>query len=510
MLDTFDTPQLRMKAIAGQRFRFGAPTFRNCVAFTIDGKSTFEQIYHHISRAKSSVHIANYDLDPALRFVRGYPLDEKDAIVKSRCAADLVETDLPSGKKRSLEALLLGKVVQGVDVKIIVWQPRLLLRSLPGADERGIDGRAEEVESIATQADRLRMGDRLEVRVDSTAPSFTSAHHEKIIIIDGEVGFCGGLDLSHGKWDTPNHDYDSSLRDRGSEPWHDVHAMVRGPVVADLEYHFLQRWHYAELKDAGRVRAIEFSAPRHKPTGSVPVTALRTWREFDRTGGIRAWYAGMFKDAQASIYIENQFPFQDAGITKLLEKRLQASSRLKVIIVGPLEPNLPGLVGKILSGVSVHDVRRNLARLEKAGGGRVRVYCLVSQSKAMPIRRRQIYVHSKLMIVDDRWITIGSANLDKNGIRDSSEVNLGITSAALARDLRASLWAEHASGHVRVSDLRNFDAGFDALDRLAAANGERVAKGEPMLGHVYYYDFEGRGVPPPYPGAQSAKGLAIL
>lgn len=506
-------PRFAVRSVnaAGHRFVFGRPTYRNCAAFTIDGKATFEQMYYHINRAKSSICIANYDLDPALRFVRRYPINEESAIVGSRCAADLIETNLSnSRKKHSLEALLLSKARQGVDVKIIVWQPRLLFRSLPGADERGIDGRAEEVESIERQAEKLQIGDRLEVRVDSTAPAFTSAHHEKVMIVDNEVGFCGGLDLSRGKWDTPNHDYDSQLRDHDSEPWHDVHVVVRGPVVSDLAYHFFQRWHYGEAKDSASVRNIEFPQPRSSAAGSIPITALRTWKEFDGTGGIRAWYAQMFKDAKFGIYIENQFPFQDAWITNLLARQLQANKRLKVIILGPLEPNLPGLLGKILAGVSIHDIHRNLARLQKAGGDRVGVYCLVSQSKTTPVRRRQIYVHSKLMIVDDRWITVGSANLDKNGMRDSSEVNLGITSARLARNLRVSLWKEHTSGHVKASDLGNFNAGFGALARLADANGRKVANNQPIFGHIYYYDFEGHMVPPPYPEAKSAKELAVL
>ncbi|WP_415280805.1 phospholipase D-like domain-containing protein [Candidatus Nitrososphaera sp. FF02] len=465
-------------------------------------------MYHHISRAERSVFIANYDLDPALRFARSYVAEDGEAVIKSRCAADLAAAGLAGdSKKHSLEQLLVRRAKHGVDIKVIVWQPRLLFRSLPGADERGIDGRAEEVEGMEKLAERLSMRGSLEVRVDSTAPAFTSAHHEKIIIIDGKIGFCGGLDLSRGKWDTPNHDYDSSLRDHGSEPWHDVHAMVRGPVVADLTYHFLQRWHYTKNRDAAAARSIEPPQVEGRPAGGIPVTALRTWKEFDRTGGIRAWYAGMFRSARSGIYIENQFPFQDAWITGLLVKRLQADSRLRVVILGPLEPNLPGLVGKILAGVSIHDVHRNLARLAKAGGQRVGIYCLVSQSKAQPFRRRQIYVHSKLMIVDDRWITVGSANLDKNGMRDSSEVNLGMTSPKLARELRVRLWSEHTSGHVRTLD---FGAGFDALDRLAAENGDRVAKNEPIHGHLYYYDFEAHGAPEPYPGAADAKELAIL
>lgn len=493
------------------KFEFGRPTFRNCVAFTVDGKSTFEQIYHHLSRAKTSICIANYDLDPSLRFVRRYPIDEDDDTVKSKCEKELIYTcSSENVKKYSLENLLISKAKQGLDIKIIVWQPNRLFRSLPGADDRGIDGRAEEIEILDKMEDKLHLNGELTVRVDDTSPTFTSAHHEKIIIIDNEIGFCGGLDLSRGKWDTSNHSYDSRLRDSGSEPWHDVSVVVKGPVVSDLRYHFFQRWHYSKSKDIKKIRSMEFPVVLKRiGEGQVPVTALRTWKEFERTGGIRAWYANGFKKAESSIYIENQFPFQDDFMTRILLRRLGDNKKLKVVILGPLEPNLPGLVGKILSGVSINDVNRNLARLRKAGGDRVRTYCLISETKTTPVRRRQIYIHSKLMIVDDKWITVGSANLDKNGMSDSSEVNLGVTSSHLAKALRIRLWKEHTAGIVNVTNLHDFDDGFDALDRVASANGKRVCHNKPICGHLYYYDFKERDIPVPYSKARSLKQLVL-
>ena len=68
-------------------------------------------------------------------------------------------------------------------------------------------------------------------------------------------------------------------------------------------------------------------------------------------------------------------------------------------------------------------------------GRRVGTYSLVCQDKKTK-KLRQIYVHSKLLIVDDKWITVGSANTDKNGFKDSTEVNIGITSSSLAKELR--------------------------------------------------------------------------
>lgn len=89
---------------------------------------------------------------------------------------------------------MVEKAEEGVEVKIIVWEPRLVLRLLPGADGRGIDGRADEVETINEIAKSSGISDKLMVKIDNTAPTITSAHHEKIVIVDNQVGFCGGLD----------------------------------------------------------------------------------------------------------------------------------------------------------------------------------------------------------------------------------------------------------------------------------------------------------------------------
>lgn len=486
------------RSIARPRTRFGEQTYGNDVVFTVDGQETFKLMYDKIHQAKTCIYIANYDLDPALRFVRNS--DQPTAYLGHDHEA------------YPLQDLLVEKAREGVEVKIIVWEPRLVLKLLPGADERGIDGRADEVAGINEIAKRYEMSDRLAVRIDSTAPTLTSAHHEKIVVVDNQVGFCGGLDLSRGKWDTSSHEYDNPLRDVNSELWHDVHLMVSGPVVWDLIYHFHQRWKYSESRDARRVRKLRMKSnyTNRSNHGNTPVMALRTWNELNRHGGIQAWYAAMFRKAKKSIYIENQFPFQNSFATKLLEKRLLEEPDLKVIIVGPMEPNLPGFIGSMIAKMSVNDLKNNLATLRRAGAGRVQTYSLISQHNAISERRRQIYVHSKIMIVDDRWITVGSANIDKNGFKDSSELNLGITSQKLAQELRIRLWQEHLQDYASTADMRDFNQGFCAWERLAGDNGRRVSRNEGIKGHVYYYNFEEMDLLPPYPDAKGSTEFELL
>jgi phosphatidylserine/phosphatidylglycerophosphate/cardiolipin synthase-like enzyme len=486
-----------------ERKRFGEITYGNRIVFTVDGEDTFKLIYDAISQAENSICIAGYDLDPSLNFVRegggsnesnmiGYTTsiatdrhsrnsnsksfrlvkgsvvvnpealeDDRDkALSVSDPAKNCQVPNSPlssftTSKPRlkdgqsykRFQELIIDKAKKGTIVRIIVWQPRLPLRILPGADERGLDGRAEEVEVLNNLAKKYRIEEKLIVRIGNTSPTLSSAHHEKIIVVDNKIGFCGGFDLSRGKWDTSKHEYIDPHRDQDSEPWHDLHVMVKGPIVWDLVYHFNQRWAYHEVKDLSRIQAMDLKPANFLcggDDGDTKAVALRTWEGSDKDGGILAWYTNIIRKAKASIYIENQFPFQNEFITRILCKRLQEQKKLKFIIVGPMEPNLPGLIGSFLSQTSVNDVNEHLQWIRDAGdsGRRVGTYSLVSQDKKSK-KLRPIYVHSKLLLVDDKWIIVGSANTNKNGFKDSTEVNFGITSSSLAKDLRIRLWGEH-------------------------------------------------------------------
>jgi phosphatidylserine/phosphatidylglycerophosphate/cardiolipin synthase-like enzyme len=347
----------------------------------------------------------------------------------------------------TLQNLLIKKAKQKVDIKIIVWEPRPIVRKLPNSRKRGLEERRKKLEVIREVVMRLAVEDYITIRLDNKAPTLTSGFHEKIMIIDNQIAFCGGQDLSLGKWDTSAHDFGNPLRDPSGEPWHDIHAMVKGPIVWDLIYHFNQRWVYSIWEDIKQMKKIvkpssigSYLMSTSPPAvlsftgdGDTEITALRTWKQLSETkndtneyldydnniqssDSVCAWYDTMFSKAKDSIYIEDQFLFQDKAITKILVNRLKNESNLKIITVGPMEPNLPGFVFGTISKESINHINRNLAALRKAGENRVRTYSLISQHNMFKDRRKQIYIHSKLMIVDDKWITIGSANTDRDGL----------------------------------------------------------------------------------------------
>ena len=118
------------------------------------------------------------------------------------------------------------------------------------------------------------------------------------------------------------------------------------------------------------------------------------------------------------------------------------------------------------------------------------------------------------MIVDDKWITIGSANMDNDGFKNSTEVDLGITSPVLAQQLRVKLWREHLTEEADSSnysvDLNSFDEGFSAWRTLASDNGTRILRGERIRGQIYYYNFEEMKCPPPYASARGGNKFKLF
>jgi phosphatidylserine/phosphatidylglycerophosphate/cardiolipin synthase-like enzyme len=517
----------------------------------VDGEENFRLKYQKMSEAKSSIYVANYDLDPNLQLIRRDAIPQSartHGLIASPCRSQSLESYTQNSVDGAtddfdytLQNLLMQKAKQKIDIKVLIWEPRPIVRKLPNSRKRGLEARGKKVEGILEAAKRFGVEDYITIRLDSKAPTLTSGFHEKIMIIDNQIGFCGGQDLSLGKWDTNDHEFDNPLRDPGSEPWHDIHAMVEGPIVWDLIYHFNQRWLYSIWKDIQQVKKIvkpssigsylfsssPSTALSFTGNGYTEITALRTWKQLSENGqesiqgggSVCAWYDTMFSKAKDSVYIEDQFLFQDKTITQILVNRLKEQKDLKVITVGPMEPNLPGLVFGTISKESINHINSNLAALRKAGQNRVRTYSLISQHNVFNDRRKQIYIHSKLMIVDDKWVTIGSANTDKDGLEYSTEFDLGIVSPDLSQRLRVKLWREHlktsdidysSSSSSERYNLYNFEEGFKALEELAEENGKRIRRHESIHGHIYYYNFEEMNYPPPYSQAKGGNKFRLF
>jgi phosphatidylserine/phosphatidylglycerophosphate/cardiolipin synthase-like enzyme len=365
------------------------PREGNAVELLIDGAAVLPRIASELRKARSHVHVAGWYLSPGFELTR----DGDRANVRT----------------------LLAELAKRIDVRVLVWagSPFPLFRP----DRRDVDGVRHA----------LAFGTRIQFAADAKERPM-HCHHEKLVIVDDRVAFVGGIDLTSydgDRWDTQEH------RARGAVGWHDAAVALRGPIVADVAEHFRLRW--SEVTDEELP-----TAPRRRRAGDVELQLVRTvpervYRRLPR-GEFRILeaYIRALRSARKLIYLENQFVWS-SEITEVLEDKLThpPTDEFRLVFVLPVHPNSGG-----------DDTRGQLGDLLERddGAGRMLACTLTALGELGPC---PVYVHAKIGIVDDRWITIGSANLNEHSLFNDTEVNVVSCDPELARETRLRLWAEH-------------------------------------------------------------------
>jgi phosphatidylserine/phosphatidylglycerophosphate/cardiolipin synthase-like enzyme len=305
-----------------------------------------------------------------------------------------------------------------------------------------------------------------------SSPSFNVcpvAHHQKICIVDSTVGFCGGLDQQTSRIDTREH--------KGGWPWHDTECSVDGAVALDLDRNFAGRWNH-EMGDfntfvGGATFGSVSLAPKKVtamtvPTTVTPGTGGTARAQLIRTLSKNAWVgnvpANVRKDieeaykqaiglAQSFIYIENQY-VRSTDLGDWIVARANSVPQLQVIIVLPVAPeevtSKSGADPITNQGLFLQ--HKVLTDLKTKLGTRFGMYSMVvSKSAKTPAPGAvttnsagspQIYVHSKTMIVDDVWATIGSANTNPRSFEVDTEANIHWYDPVGVKKLRLRLWGE--------------------------------------------------------------------
>ena len=361
----------------------------NAVEVLIDGAEALPNVAAEMRRARSHVHVAGWSFTPSFDLER-------------------------NGDSAALRDLL-AELAERLDVRVLVWAgaPVPLFRP----------SRAD----VRKMRDRLVAGSRIQVALDSHERPL-HCHHEKTIVIDDRVAFVGGIDLTSedgDRFDSPSHPA------RAKVGWHDVATRIQGPAVTDVAEHFGMRWH-----ETTGVRLAR--AARQPRAGDVELQIVRTVPEkiykATPTGdfGILESYVRAFRAAQRFIYLENQFLWSPEIASILAEKIAHPPTPdFRLLAVLPAKPN---------SGAD--DTRGVLGELLEADAdkGRVVASTLYARSGA---RADPIYVHAKLAVIDDTWLTIGSANLNEHSLFNDTEMNIVTHDPALARETRLRLWSEH-------------------------------------------------------------------
>ena len=478
----------------------------------------------------------------------------------------LLRKDGEDVDKRSLGEILIDKANDGVDVYVLIWDER----SSNKLKEAGIMGNNDEatfkyfkstkVNCVLTPRN-MSVNDFTDIYNNQFSSSFYS-HHQKSVICDASadtnnktnrrlVGFVGGLDLTGGRYDTPNHELFSTLlkehdgdfrnsdvksispRQGPREPWHDIHCKIEGSIVYDIFTNFKERWAKQGERRGGKLcdinekpidinlvpskinsqpywscqlyRSITCdSAAFNENFSSVRRESLNKKKSRDVESSIAQAYVQVIRNAQKFIYIENQyflgsafgwFEHSDVSchhtipveITQKIVEKIHANERFVAYIVIPMFPNgnpASAHVQQILHYQyrTMEMMYKNVADAIQESGGNshptdwLLFLCLgkreakgdhldlldePNEQMAKLFRqtlRFPIYVHSKMMIVDDVYIILGSANINERslaGTRDS-EIALGCWQPSYTlqnpfgnvHSFRLSLWSEHFGSYV--------------------------------------------------------------
>jgi phosphatidylserine/phosphatidylglycerophosphate/cardiolipin synthase-like enzyme/uncharacterized membrane protein YdjX (TVP38/TMEM64 family) len=264
---------------------------------------------------------------------------------------------------------------------------------------------------------------RVDLRYDATAP-VAASQHQKLAVIDDRVAFAGGLDFAARRWDTPEHAPGDPRRVVGAEPYppfHDVTAVVDGEAAAVLADLARARWRRATGQVLPRVRVDGDPWPAELPPDltDVRVGVACTAPEHGVEAGTREverLYLDMIAGARSYIYLENQY-FTSASVAEALRARLSRPDGPEVVVVTRL------LSHGWLEEVTMQALRVRLVRELRAADrhGRFHVYYPHVPGLA---EGSCVDVHSKLAIVDDEWLRIGSANLCNRSMGLDSECDL--------------------------------------------------------------------------------------
>jgi phosphatidylserine/phosphatidylglycerophosphate/cardiolipin synthase-like enzyme len=395
-------------------------------------------------------------------------LQAGDRVYFTDWCGDADEQLLPEGA--TVGEVLCDLAKNGVEVRGLVWR----------SHSKRMQYNAQQNELLGEQINEAGG----EVLLDQRIRRFGS-HHQKLFVIrhkgdvDADVAFVGGIDLCHGRRDDAEHHGDPQTmpmdqRYQGRAPWHDATLELRGPVVGDLLRTFVERWNDPTPLDRRTpyrmLQQRQADMPRHPsslpeafpdpdPKGPHAVQVLRTYGSKrprypfapDGERSIARGYEKAFKQAHSLIYVEDQYLWSGT-VAAGIAQALQRSPGLRVIAVVPRYPDQdsatngpPQRLGQLKALTMLRDVAPD----------RFAVYDLES------VLNVPIYVHAKVCIVDDVWMTCGSDNFNRRSWTNDSELTCAVIdptrdereprdlSAAgdgarkLPRDLRLQLWAEH-------------------------------------------------------------------
>ena len=396
---------------------------RNCcavaraerVALLVDADAYFRAFYQAALRARRSITILAWDFNSRTQ---------------------LHFDPVPEGAPPALVGEFLNHLARrrGLHVNVLNWDYPMVF---------GTDREFPPLYGFGWRPSR-----RVHLRYDDTHP-LGGSQHQKIVLIDDAVAFVGGIDFAVNRWDNPAHAPHDPRRTAYGKPYppvHDLMVALDGEAARALAAIARERWRLATGDELKQVHADHDPWP---PALAPDLTAvdvgiartMPTRGERPAVREVEHLYLDMIAAARREIYVENQY-FTSPRIAAALEKRLAEPEGPQVVLVLRL------LSHGWLEEHTMHVLRSRLIRQLRNADRHARLHLYYPHMPGLP-EGWCLDVHSKVMVVDDRYLRIGSANLCSRSMGMDTECDVLIESRGEARvaaaigGFRDRLLAEH-------------------------------------------------------------------
>jgi len=366
------------------------------VACLIDAAPYFDVVCRVMERARHSIYILGWDVDSRVRLRRGS--DEQDCELPIELGPFLNE---------------LAWRTPGLHIYILIWDYSIIY--------------APEREFLAELKLDWKTNRRVKLRFDDTCPPEAS-HHQKIVVVDDAIAFCGGIDLTSHRWDRPEHPVSDPERKNtlgmSYGPYHDMQLMVDGDAARVLGDLARTRWHRATGKKLNPppLRSDDIWPGDQVPDFSeVDILIART-DPLNSEGNIeevKRLYVDTINTAHEYIYIENQY-LTSKVIKETLIDSLSKPIGPEIVIVIPKEGNT------FIEQGTIYALRNRVIRelIQSDVHDRMRIYYPVADVG----QGVDVFVHAKVCISDDRLFRVGSSNLSNRSMGLDTECDLAVES----------------------------------------------------------------------------------
>lgn len=452
------------RGMSSQSFLTGSNCWRiepaSRFSVIVDAADYFRVARDAMLQAREQILLVGWDVDPRIL------LDPDDGDLESpNCLADFIPW--------------LAKRRPDLRINLLIWNMGFLKML----------GRGLSAFTLA----RWRLMRHVSIRFDSSHP-IGATHHQKILVIDDSVAMCGGIDMTSDRWDTPEHLDGDRRRRRPSGwpymPWHDTAGIMDGAAARAIGELARERW----LRATGKTLPVPAAHDAAWPAcvepmmRDRPVAISRTLPKTDDCEEVREieqLYLDMIAAAKRFIYADNQY-FASRRVAEAIARRLRERNGPEIVIVNPTSAD--GWLQEAVMGSARAALFATLGELDRHD--RFDIYTPVTA------KGKDIYVHSKLMIVDDRMLRVGSSNMNNRSMGLDSECDVAVEGEnadapdPAIRDLRERLMAEH-------------------LGTTPAAVRDAFEKTGSLIGTIECLRGQGKTLVPFDPGEWSDATLAI-